>query len=200
MHQMLVTMQEHDMGIMYRDDLNYPGQLLNIQEPPVFLFWRGDPDCLSRRCMTFVGARHASVQGEQATEDITRELSSRGVTIVSGMAQGIDQAAHRGCLKGGSPTVGVMACGLDIRYPAGTKGLKQQIIDGGGVLLSEYHPGDPQIDWHFPRRNRILSGLSKGVVMMECSIRSGSMTTVRHALDQGKDVFAWPGYPGSEAA
>ena len=128
MHDMLLCMQKNDMGILYRDDMRYPDQLLNIENPPVFLFWRGDPDCLSRRCLTFVGSRHATLQAEQVTVELTRELSRRGVTIVSGMAQGIDQAAHRGCIEGGSPTVGVLGCGLDVPYPSGTQKLKRQVL------------------------------------------------------------------------
>ena len=182
MHEMLLTMQKLDMHIMHRDDVIYPDQLLNIADPPALLFWMGNPDCLSGHLLTFVGARHCSMAAEQATEDITAQLSRAGVSIVSGMANGIDQAAHRGCLMGRSPTIAVLGCGLDVPYPAGTKELKKKLLDGGGVMLSEYHPGRQQMDFQFPIRNRILSGLSRAVVMMECGIRSGSMTTVRHAL------------------
>lgn len=194
---MALQMEKHSMRIMSMWDPIYPDQLLNIPDPPPLLFWRGDPDCLSRRSLTFVGSRHASVNALQATEQLTEKLSRRGVAIVSGMAQGIDQAAHRGCLMGTSPTIAVLGCGLDIAYPSGSLQLKRELLDKGGVLLSEYHPGARQRPWFFPTRNRILSGLSRGTVMMECGLSSGSMTTIHHALDQGRDVFAWPGIPGS---
>lgn len=197
MHQMLLTMQRLNMGILSLDDYSYPEDLLNISDPPVFLYWQGDLECLKRRCVTMVGSRSASIPALEATRQVACELSNQGVTIVSGLANGIDQAAHQGCMKGASPTAGVLACGLDVDYPSGSSKLKREILEGGGVLLSEYPPGVPAISWHFPVRNRILSGLSRAVLMMECRLRSGSMTTVQHALDQGREVFAWPGVAGS---
>ena len=200
MHTMLVTMQKHDMHVMSMDDPIYPQRLLDISDPPVFLYWRGDPECLRQRCVTIVGTRSATLDALDATREIARSLSDSGVTVISGMANGIDQAAHRGCLEGKSPTVGVLGTGLDVDYPAGAADLKRELLDRGGLLLSEYPPGATANKWTFPVRNRILSGLSAATVMMECSIKSGSMSTVNHALNQGREVFAWPNRAGSPAA
>lgn len=193
MHQLLVTMQKHNIGILQQDDTHYPALLRHINDPPIALFYQGNPDCLDGRCITMVGSRKASPAGVQATFKIAKDLSEAGVTVVSGMAIGIDTAAHQGCLEGGSPTAAVLACGLDIDYPSENAGLKQRLLEKGGVLFSEYPPGTPALGRHFPVRNRILSGVSKAVIMMECSPHSGSMHTVQHALDQGRDIYAYPG-------
>ena len=193
MHQLLVTMQKHHIGILQQDDTHYPALLRHISDPPIVLFYQGNPDCLDGRCITMVGSRKASPAGVQATFKIAKELSEAGVTVVSGMAVGIDTAAHQGCLEGGSPTAAVLACGLDMDYPSENAGLKQRLLEKGGVLFSEYPPGTPALGRHFPVRNRILSGVSKAVIMMECSPHSGSMHTVQHALDQGRDIYAYPG-------
>lgn len=200
MHEMLLLMQKLDMGIIGQDDEGYPGELLNISDPPHFLFYIGDLSALNGRCVTMIGSRRASIHGLEATQKIARELSSQRVRIISGLASGIDQAAHQGCLAGGSPTIAVLGCGLDIIYPSETESLRAKILEQGGLLLSEYAPHTPALHWHFPVRNRILSGLSRAVIMMECQIKSGSMSTVSHALDQGKEVFAWPGHADSEWA
>lgn len=197
MHDMMQTMRKHQMGIMSRDDFVYPDSLRDIPDPPQFLFYRGDTDCAMGKCITIVGSRKPSPMAVEATTKIARELSQHDVSIVSGLAMGIDSAAHQGCMDGGSPTIGVMACGLDVNYPAENKKLRESVVNTGGLLLSEYPPGTHAMAWHFPIRNRILAGLSRGVIMIEARIRSGSMTTVQHALDQGKDVFAYPGNIGT---
>ncbi len=197
MHRMMQTMKDHDMGILSEEDFGFPDTLRDIPDAPVFLFYIGNPDVLMGRCLTMVGARKASPAGSDATRTVARELSLQGVTIISGLAMGIDTQAHEGCLEGESPTVGVMACGLDIDYPVENAALKKEIIQRGGLLLSEYPPGTPALPFRFPVRNRILAGLSRAVIMMECQIKSGSMTTVTHALNQGKDVYAYPGIPGT---
>lgn len=200
MHNMMLTMSKANMGIIAMDDAGYPDALRDIPDPPVLLFYRGNLDCLMGRCVGIVGTRKALPSTIAATEQIARDLSQHGVTVISGLAMGIDSAAHRGCLDGPSPTAAVLGCGIDMDYPAGNADLREKIIQAGGVLLSEYPPGTPPIGWHFPVRNRILSGLCKGVIMMEARIRSGSMSTVQHALDQGREVFAYPGNIGSEWA
>lgn len=200
MHQMMLTMQRNDMGIMGMDSPGYPAALRHISDPPAFLFYRGDPDCLLGKCAAVVGTRQAAPNTVQATQSIARELSNHGVVIVSGLAAGIDTAAHTGCMEGRSPTVALLACGLDVDYPAFNHDLKEKIVTCGGLLLSEYPPGCPALPWHFPVRNRLISGLAKAVLMMEARIRSGSMTTVAHALDQGREVYAYPGNIGSEWA
>lgn len=199
-HETMVVMRRENMGILSLEDFGYPDALRDIPDPPPLLFYRGDPDCLLGPCVTVIGSRSPSPAGMEAAERIARELSEAGVRVISGLAMGIDGAAHRGCLAGGSPTVAVLGCGLDVNYPASHRGLKDEILDRGGLLLSEYPPGCPAMQWHFPVRNRIMSGLSRAVVLVEARIRSGSMSTVHHALDQGREVYAYPGVVGTEWA
>lgn len=200
MHAMMVSMQQNHIGIISQNDSCYPEALRTIGDPPVFLFYRGNLDCLMGRCIAMIGTRKPAPNTLEATRKIACDLSNAGVTIISGLAAGIDTAAHLGCLDGQSPTVALLANGMDIDYPSQNAGLKEQIIKSGGLLLTEYPPGCPAIGWHFPIRNRLIAGLSRAVVMMEGQIRSGSMTTVHHALEQGKDVYAYPGNIGSEWA
>ena len=175
----------------------YPDSLANIPDPPGILFYLGNPGCLSRRTISIVGSRAASYAGQKATRKLARDLSARGVSVISGLACGIDAAAHWGCIDGGSPTCAVMGCGLDRVYPSDNAGLREEILKRDGLLLSEYLPGEKPAGWHFPFRNRILAGLGEALVLMEAKIRSGSMTSVQHALNQGKDVFVYPGDPAS---
>lgn len=200
MHEMMLTMQRLQTGILGMDDPQYPESLRNIPSPPALLFYRGDPDCLMGKCITVVGARHASPRGVEITQSICRELSAAGITIVSGLAVGIDTAAHEGCIEGGSPTAAVLATGMDVDYPSSNVALKEAIVSNGGVLLSEYPFGMRSNQYVFHVRNRIMSGLSRALLMMESRIRSGSFLTVQHALDQGRDVYAYPGIPGTEWA
>ena len=196
-------LMDRTAGIMEKERIHavlpgenaYPEVLLPLNDPPAILFYRGNEAALSGPSAAVIGSRSASWKGVSATEKIARELSENGIVIISGLAYGIDAAAHRGCLKGGSPTVAVLGCGLDQDYPVEHAALKQEILDKGGLILSEYAPGEKPLGWHFPVRNRIISGLADCLIVMEARIRSGSMTTVRHALDQGKDVFVYPGEP-----
>ncbi len=200
MHDMLVTMQKHDIGIIAQSDEMYPDSLRMIQNPPALLFYRGNLQCTMGKCVAVVGSRKASIQGIEATQKLCRDLSSAGVTIVSGMAMGIDAAAHEGCMDGGSPTIAVLGCGIDVDYPIENLDLKDRIVQNSGLLLSEYPPGMRASRYVFQVRNRIISGLGKALVMMESQIQSGSMVSVHHALDQGREVFAYPGIPGTEWA
>jgi len=200
MHEMMVTMQKFNMGIISQEDADYPDSLRNIQSPPPILFYRGNLSCLRGKCISVVGARNASVQGIDATRTICADLSRNGATIVSGFAMGIDAAAHEGCIEGGSPTVAVLGCGLDVDYPAENAALRERIIAHNGLLLSEYPPGVRANRFVFQARNRLISGLSRALLMMESRIQSGSMVTVHHALDQGREVYAYPGIPGTEWA
>lgn len=179
-------------------DAAYPHCLRELPDPPGILFYKGDPDTLEApKKAAMIGSRTASYAGMKAAKKISKELSEKGVVIISGLAYGIDSECHRGCLEGGSPTVAVMGCGLDQTYPSGNEQLKQEILRKGGTILSEYAPGVRPIGYHFPVRNRIISGLGNPVICMEAKIRSGSMTTIGHALQQGKDVYAYPGDPAS---
>ncbi len=200
MHQMMLTMQRLQAGIVALKDERYPAMLRTISKPPALLFYCGQLDCLAGKCLTVVGSRNASVHGVEATKRICKELSNAGVVIVSGFAAGIDRAAHCGCLEGASPTVAVLGCGMDVQYPTDSGPLRERILRQGGLLLTEFPFGLRPGKFTFPVRNRILSGLSKGVLMMEGRVQSGSMVTVQFALDQGRDVFAFPGQPDTPFA
>ena len=177
----------------------YPRRLSALTDPPNLLFYQGELNCADReKTLSFVGSRRVSYMGLNAAKTLAEGVSRAGVTVISGLAYGIDTASHEGCLAGGSPTVAVMGCGLDRVYPAGNEKLKQRILAEGGLFLSEFAPGESPLGWHFPVRNRIISGLSEATVLVEARLRSGSLTTVDHALTQGKEVFVYPGDPNSE--
>ena len=192
------AMDQHGIRTICFHDIGFPPELDQTDDPPAILFYQGNTDCIAERSLCVVGSRAASYAGQKAARNLSADLGAYGVTIVSGMACGIDAASHMGCLEGGSPTVAVTACGLDSVYPRDNEGLRDRILKEGGIILSEYAPGERPLGWHFPVRNRIITGLSRALILMESRIRSGSMTSVQHALDQGKDVFVYPGDPGSE--
>ena len=190
--------EAHGIRSMTILEASFPPCLRDLPDPPGILFFRGNPDVLgAERKVSMVGSRNASYNGLKAAERIAEGLSQSGVTVISGLALGIDAAAHRGCLKGGSPTVAVMGGGLDKVYPPENSALMQEILAKGGLVISEYAPGVKPAAYHFPYRNRLISGLTDAVVLMEAKIRSGSMTTVGHALRQGKEVLSYPGDPVS---
>lgn len=170
----------------------YPEPLAAIEDAPPLLSVLGDPALLRRRCLAVVGARNASANGRTLAAGLARGLSEAGFAVVSGLARGIDAAAHGGALDGG--TVAVMAGGVDVVYPRENTRLYEAVRERGAVV-SEMPPGTEPQARHFPRRNRIVSGLSRGVVVIEAAERSGSLTTARLALEQGREVFAVPGSP-----
>ena len=198
LNKMDAMMKKHSIRVIRIHDAAYPEALADISEPPAMLFYQGNPNCLNGKILAMVGSRKASYTGQKATARLSEELSSKGVSIVSGLACGIDASAHQGCIDGGSPTIAVTGCGLDRVYPADNRTLRDRILNGGGILLSEYAPGEKPAGWHFPVRNRIITGIAEALILMEARIRSGSLTSVHHALDQGKDVFVYPGDPSSE--
>lgn len=179
-------------GLTTIDDPLYPARLREIAQAPPALFWRGDPELLSLPQLAMVGSRNATPQGIETAEGFAAELARRGLTVTSGMALGVDGAAHRGALSAPGLTVAVCATGLDRVYPAAHRELARQ-IEAAGLLVSEFAPGTPPRPEHFPRRNRILSGLSLGVLVVEAARESGSLITARLAVEQGRDVFAVPG-------
>lgn len=185
----------HHIGTMTFRDSRFPDILQKIEDPVSILFFQGDPSCLTRRMISMVGARRASHTGLKAAGSIARDLSRAGVSIVSGFAYGIDSASHQGCLEGGSPTIAVLGCGPDQNYPADHAGLRERVLESGGLILSEYSPGEKPLAAHFPYRNRIISALGEAVVLVEARIKSGSLRTVEHGLRQGKDIFVYPGDP-----
>lgn len=170
----------------------YPRALLTIADPPALLFCRGDLSLLSLPAVALIGARAASDYGRRVAGHLAAELVSQGVAVVSGAAYGIDAAAHQGALQAGGPTIAVLGCGLDIAYPKAHASLLADIA-ASGLILSEYPLGTPPDGFRFPARNRIISGLSAGVVVVEATEKSGSLITASLALDQGREVFAVPG-------
>ncbi|MBW3671683.1 MAG: DNA-processing protein DprA [Acidobacteria bacterium] len=174
------------------DDLTYPPLLRQIPDPPPAIFCRGRRELLSQPAVAIVGSRTASRYGLAVAERLGRELSSLGVTVISGLARGIDQAAHRGALEADGSTIAVLGTGIDVDYPRGSRSLRTR-ISSDGLMLTEFPPGVPPRPAHFPIRNRIISGLSLGVVVVEATDRSGSLITARLAAEQNREVFAVPG-------
>jgi len=177
--------------ICFGDD-DYPANLSTISDPPAVLFASGALQPRDLVSIAVVGSRFASPAGIVFAERLSSDLSLSGVTIVSGLALGIDSAAHRGAIKAGGRTLAVLGCGLDVNYPSINADLRRQIA-GAGALLTEFLPGAPPSSGNFPSRNRIISGISLGVVVVEAAERSGSLITARFALEQGREVFAVPG-------
>lgn len=200
MHWRLVAMQQAKMSLLHRDDPRFPLALRQLASPPWLLFYRGELNALMGKHLAMVGTRKCSDYGQRAARNIARELSESGVAIVSGMAPGIDTAAHDGCMAGVSPTIGWSGCGLEHPRPLGREGLDREIVEQGGIVLSEFPPGSEGLPYHYPMRNRLISGMSDAVLFMEGRIRSGGMITVECALEQGKDVFAYPGPVGQEGS
>ena len=180
--------------VLILDDGSYPALLREIDDPPPVLYVKGDwQACFDLPAVGVVGSRKCSTYGENASEMLARDLASRGVSIVSGLARGIDTAAHRGAIRGQGRTVAVMGTGIDSIYPRENTGLVREILDSGGALVSQFPLDTPPIPENFPYRNRIISGLSLGVLIVEASERSGSLITARLAMEQNREVMAVPG-------
>jgi DNA processing protein len=173
-------------------DAAYPQALANIPDPPLLLYVRGRIDLLARPALAIVGSRNATVQGKANASAFAGALSDAGVCVVSGLALGIDAAAHEGALRGAGSTIAVVGTGADLFYPARNRALAERIA-GEGCIVSEYALGTPPASGNFPRRNRIISGLSSGVLVIEAAAQSGSLITARVAAEQGREVFALPG-------
>lgn len=173
-------------------DNNFPSRLKEIPSSPKQLYVCGElPDC-AKKTVAIIGAREASAYGRRMAFEFARALAMEDVQIISGMARGIDAAGHEGALAAGKKTFAVLGCGADVCYPAQNRSLYAKIISHGGTL-SEFEPGTPPLAWHFPVRNRIISGLADLVFVIEAQKKSGAMITADAALEQGKDVFAMPG-------
>lgn len=179
-------------GLTCFTDEDYPVALMPICDPPLLLFYRGVLPAPDELALAVIGSRRATAYGKQVAELFSKELAERGAWIVSGMARGIDSICHRGALAVGGRTLAVLGCGLDVIYPPENRELYAQICDNGAVV-SEFPLGMAALAQNFPRRNRLISGFSQGVIVVEADLRSGTMLTVDHALEQGKDVFAVPG-------
>lgn len=187
------------ISMLFWEDEKYPHELLNISDPPICLYCRGNIDLLSDSSVSkspffaIVGTRNPSIYGTQIAKKISTELAIAGFTIVSGLALGIDAIAHRGALEVNGKTIAVLGCGVDIIYPAYNRFLYNQIIEKNGVVISEFPPGKTVEKGLFISRNRIISGLSKGILVIEGQENSGALITARYAGEQGKEVFAVPG-------
>lgn len=188
----LKWLDEAGNGIVTLADSFYPRNLLDITDPPTLLYLKGNAGLLGARGIAIVGSRNATPQGIDNSLSFSRSLSNAGLCIVSGLALGIDAAAHRGGLEGASSSIAVIGTGMDIVYPVRNHDLSRE-LETRGLLVSEFPLGMPPLGSNFPRRNRIISGLGMGCLVVEAGIRSGSLITARHALEQGKDVFAIPG-------
>jgi DNA processing protein len=180
--------------VKWTDD-DYPPSLREIADPPPYLFLRGPARLHEPGCLAIVGARTASEGGLRMAHRLALELAAKGFTVVSGLARGVDGAAHQGALDGGGRTIAVMGCGIDVVYPPEHRKLAEAIVDGGGAIVSELPLGTQPMAENFPTRNRILSGLCLGVVIVEAAEKSGSLITARMALEQNRQVFAVPGSP-----
>lgn len=172
-------------------DKCYPDYLREIHNPPVLLFYQGDINLLAMEKMAFVGSRVCSKQGITSIQKVIKELGNQFV-VISGLARGIDTACHLAIIKNGGRTIAVIGTGLDISYPRENRQL-QLFIAKNHLIITEYGPGEKPLKYHFPDRNRIIAGLSRGVVVTEAKIRSGSLITCERAMESGRDIFAIPG-------
>ena len=179
--------------ILTLDDARYPALLHDIPDRPPLLYLHGDIDLLDTPQLAMVGSRNPTATGSETAFDFARHLAAVGITITSGLALGVDAASHRGALKAKGSTIAVFGTGLDRVYPARHKALAHEIVAQGGLLVAEMPPGTPPLAGNFPRRNRIISGLSLGTLVVEAALRSGSLITARMAAEQGREVFAIPG-------
>jgi DNA processing protein len=185
-----------DMGgdILVLDDGSYPYLLREIADPPITLYVKGDwQACFDAPCVGLIGSRKCSTYGENASTMMSRDLAGQGLCIVSGLARGIDSAAHRGTIAAGGRTVAVLGTGLDTIYPKENTKLVEEILSSGGAVVTQFPLGTPPLKDNFPYRNRIISGLSHGVLIVEASERSGSLITARLAMEQNREVMAVPG-------
>ena len=174
--------------VSYRDR-DYPPLLRELADPPLVLFYRGPLPDPEQMLVGMVGTRKPSAPAMAQCYDFAKALGEAGIPVVSGLALGIDGMAHRGNLEGGAPTVAVLGSGVDAVYPVSNRMIARRILDNGGCIMSEYAPGTGPAKWHFPARNRIISGLSRGVIVAEAPVKSGALITAQFALEQGRDLW-----------
>lgn len=198
--KILADCERLGISIMTIQDADYPELLGRIDDPPVVLYWKGKSLCVEDKLtIGVVGTRKSTPYGENLAGRLGLELARRGVTLVSGMAEGIDAAGVRGALQGGGTVISVLGGGIDVVYPRRNRWLYEDVA-ASGALVSEYPPGTEHAGRHFPVRNRILSGLSRGVAVVEAGVPSGALISARAALDQNREVFAFPGPVGAAAS
>mgnify|MGYP004443112511 CR=1 FL=1 len=184
---------KNSIGYITINSKEYPEKLNHLSEPPYVIFYKGNLDLLSGNLIAVIGARKYSSYGAQVTKIIAKELSKNNFTVVSGLAAGIDSIAQRNAIDYSGNTIAVLGCGIDIIYPKSNKILYEDILKNNGFIISEFLPNTPPMAYNFPRRNRIISGISKKLIIIEATNKSGSLITVNYALELGMDVMAVPG-------
>lgn len=190
----LEKLRELGGDVLILDDGSYPSLLREIADPPITLYVKGAfAACFDAPCVGVIGSRKCSTYGENASQMLARDLAENGVCVVSGLARGIDTAAHRGALSAKGKTIAVLGTGIDNVYPKENKRLTEEILEAGGAIVSQFPLQTPPLKDNFPYRNRIISGLSYGVLLVEASERSGSLITARLAMEQNREVMAVPG-------
>ncbi len=183
-----------DIKFLTFEDENYPYRLREISDPPAVLYYKGDlSKCNLERTVGVVGSRRCTINGKESVKKIIKELAGTDICIVSGLATGIDSTAHLAALDNGIKTIGVIASGFNYVYPSSNEKLYERIINNGGVIFTEYYPTFEPLKFRFPQRNRIVSGISKGVVVVEAAIKSGALITAHLALEQGRELMCIPG-------
>lgn len=199
---LMEKMEKENIKIATVEDKEYPRLLKEIYNPPYIIYYKGRLDAGNEFNIAVVGARKYTAYGKMAAENIVEDLARSNLTIVSGLALGIDALAHAAALKGGGRALAVLGSGLDKAniYPSSNRYLAEKILASGGALVSEFSPGTPPLRHHFPQRNRIISGMSLGVLVIEAGEKSGSLITVNFALEQNREVFAVPGSIFSETS
>lgn len=185
-------LKQLNIHVITYTDTHYPPLLKEIYDPPFLLYVKGEIEVLHTPCVAIVGTRRASFYGMKTATRLAQGLAEAGITVVSGLARGIDTAAHKGALQARGKTIAILGCGLDIVYPPENKKIYAEIMQQGAII-SEFPLGTPPVARNFPVRNRIISGLSLGVIVVEAALKSGSLITARLALEQGREVFAVPG-------
>ena len=185
-------LREHGINFVTKLDDSYPEKLRHIFDAPFSLYTKGKPFPNHRKAISIVGARECTIYGRETAKYLAAAIAREGIVVISGLDRGIDSYAHTGAVSVGGSTYGIMGCGIDICYPRENINLYMEIQDRGG-LISEYGPGEKPLAYHFPMRNRIISGLSDGILVIEAKEKSGSLITVDMGLDQGKNIYAVPG-------
>lgn len=198
--RMLDALEKGGVYLITRDMAQYPQRLMHTARPPHLLFCRGHADLNDPCSLAVVGTRRADAYGIRCTREISRDLAAQGVCIVSGLALGVDAAAHQGALDASGRTVAVLGSALDKMYPAGNRWLMEEILENGGSVVSEYAPGTAPTRYSFLQRNRIIAGMTLGVLVTRAPLRSGAKSTANCALEEGREVFALPGDIGREGS
>lgn len=186
-------MKKNNIDIISIEDKQYPNILKEIYDPPIYLYIRGNKEILNNKSISIVGCRKATDYGRKVARDFAYNISKQDINIISGLAIGIDSEAHLGAVEANKKTVAVLGNGLDTIYPKENIILSQKILDSGGTIISEYPLGTKPKKENFPARNRIISGMSNGLLVVEAKEKSGTLITVDFALEQGRDVFVVPG-------